>query len=70
MGGDKREITFNVVRANDIKPFTLPDGTRHIGYHFFYLKDNTWQFRWIEIKTDPEWLQAKIQEGLIYVFDF
>lgn len=67
---EKAKITFDVVQAKNLTPFTLADGTRHLGFHYFYLKNDEWQFLWVEKNTDPEWLQEKIEAGLIYVFDF
>ena len=64
------EISFPVRKAKDLAPFTLEDGTRHLGYHYFQLaQDGTWLFRWIEPSTDPEALIQQIEDGLIYIFD-
>lgn len=70
MNPETTEITFPVRQAKNIEPFTLPDGTRHLGFHYFLYKDNTWHFLWIETTTDPVALQDQIAKGSIYILDF
>jgi hypothetical protein len=67
---DKLELKFPITRATSMEPFTLPDGTRHLGFHYFLYKDETYHFLWVENTTDPVALQEQIALGNIYVLDF
>lgn len=61
-------IAFKVKPATSIEEFKLPSGRRHFNMHYFLKSTEGWQWRWIEEGTDPNWLQEKISEGLIFIF--
>ncbi len=63
---ETKTISFDVVRATDLTPFTL-DGKRHMHFHYFQLTDTGWLFLWIDDDTNVEWLKEKISEGRIYI---
>jgi len=62
-----KTITFDVIKAENLEPFTL-NGKRHLNYHYFHLTDNSWTFLWLQEDTDVTWLKEKIAEGVIYIF--
>ncbi|MCX2473548.1 hypothetical protein OQZ33_04305 [Pedobacter sp. MC2016-05] len=61
-------ITFQVTQANSIDPF-LFDGKRNMHFHFFVKTASGWDFRWVDQDLTREWLEQKIEEGVIYIFD-
>lgn len=61
-------ITFQVIQATSIEPFMV-DGKRNMHYHFFVKTATGWDFRWIDENLTRAWLQEKIDEGVIYIFD-
>lgn len=62
------KIAFSVKPASSIEDFKHQNGQRHMNMHFFLKTPDGWQWRWIEESTDPEWLQEKIAEGVVYIF--
>ena len=64
----ERIISFPVIQATSLDPFTLND-KRNLGYHYFEFTDAGWIFHWISEETEIGWLQDKIKKGSIYIFN-
>lgn len=64
----KVTLKFDIIQVDSIAPFywnELP----YLHFHYFLLNPESGQFTWlwVEEKTDFEWLQQKINEGLIFI---